>query len=662
MIFPKPESQLLPPDTRVSVKQKFKPKMAYSKSFLIDQIIKDNWGVADPSSLDFNLNDLKFILQEIEGGNVDDYLAGAVQTAYKTHHVLTSFAKLCVTRGVADYDTMVLITAMKGAGKSSFAMMLAREYCKIIGIEFDPGRHMVFDGAQLMRKIDELHPFEPLICLTAGSMIKVRFDSDKITRQTEISKLEGRNDFEVMSFNTLTGEFEWKRPEKCIMTHESAEVYEVELMNGLKLRATKDHLFLTKGRGYVQLKNLTEDDEIVVRSIKCKIYSKVKSIRKLAKKTKVYDIVGVEGNHNFVANNMVVHNCDEALNFILAAEWAKSDNREIKKKLGVIRTKHLLFLMCFPMDVKKIESTYMDSFVSYWCLTGDTKITTRDTDGVIRYTPIKDVYPSRFEVLTYNNDSGEYEFKNFDKKVKTKKNAEVFELELENGLKIKCTDNHKFLTQRGYVMLKDLKDSDEIEVHTKKCGMKVKIKSITKLHEREDVYDIIGVDVNHNFVANNMVVHNCDLYARGKGAIFMRNKNSVGDKWNIKDLAKVGAYTEHTPIKTIEKKLKSHPNFWTMVTAPKPPQSLEDKYRKIRDAHTLTKKESDNLTKEEIIRAALIKTFMDWAGGNGKIDTAKIIKHVKINHNLILKKSDVDAVIRDARIMLNKIVEDAQDD
>lgn len=96
------------------------------------------------------------------------------------------------------------------------------------------------------------------------------------------------------------------------------------------------------------------------------ITSKIKSIKKVKKKVPVYDIIGVPKNHNFVANRMVIHNCDESANFASSADWAKAENKALRKKLAQVRTKHLFFILCFPMKVYKMEKTYLESFVNYW--------------------------------------------------------------------------------------------------------------------------------------------------------------------------------------------------------------------------------------------------------------------------------------------------------
>jgi len=58
--------------------------------------------------------------------------------------------------------------------------------------------------------------------------------------------------------------------------------------------------------------------------------------------------------------------CDEAVRFALSSEWAKKEHRELRKKLAQVRTKHFLFILCFPLKVYKLESTYLQSYVNYW--------------------------------------------------------------------------------------------------------------------------------------------------------------------------------------------------------------------------------------------------------------------------------------------------------
>ena len=44
----------------------------------------------------------------------------------------------------------------------------------------------------------------------------------------------------------------------------------------------------------------------------------------------------------------------------------------------------------------------------------------------------------------------------------TQENVDIYELELSNGYKIRGTYEHPILTKNGYVMLGELKDTDEV--------------------------------------------------------------------------------------------------------------------------------------------------------------------------------------------------------
>ena len=663
-------------------------------------------------------------------------------------------------------------------GKSSAALMMAREWCKLIGIKFDPARHIAYSNSDVMAKIDLLHKFEPLVCVVGNTRVKIRHNGKEQTKK--IRDLVGMKDYEVLSYNIKEDKFTWETPTRTQFSKRS-EIYELELENGKTLRATPDHKVLTKNRGYVELQHLTTDDEVVCEKSKI---SNPKIIKPNIDLTDVYDIIDVGENHNFVANGVLVANCDEAIRFACVTgdtkiqlpcnrekypdgvpikelegkrdfyvyslntktnkielkksfgcrktkndyvyevelrngqkikctkehrllfidgtyktveeiigqqnkvwfeggqsrkyiggwrkalgvrifngisntgyirynynisrpckmpehrfiieqlydikltpndivhhdddnnknneisnlqkvnkkhhnaihnaparkkydsktygknwqnhmrkkaligdsitrmrkfdgdkayfqseefktkcidnkkahmkrrgqtwkdvyhdtnskggkysyttkvgqfiksitklgkedvydilgvedngnyignnivmknsseEWSKKENKTLKKKLAEVRTKHLLYILCFPLKIVKLEKTYLESYTNYWCLTGDAKILTKDINNVIHYTPIKDLNKRHPKVLSYNKKTNTFEFNKYDKKIKTKKNAEVFEMELVNGQKIKCTAEHPFMTKHGWVQLKDLKGSDEILVAAKKC-------------------------------------------------------------------------------------------------------------------------------------------------------------------------------------------------
>jgi hypothetical protein len=158
------------------------------------------------------------------------------------------------------------------------------------------------------------------------------------------------------------------------------------------------------------------------------------------------------------------------------------------------------------------------------CVTGDTLLTCKDhglmregeleSNGVEYQMPIEQ-YVKLFEttdlppmVLSYNIKTGEKEWAPVTAAALTRKNADVIQLDLENGKTIKLTPDHKVYTEnRGWIEAKDLTDTDILvsnDGDTVQKTQNVKKAVITN----EDVYDIT-VPGNHNFFGNGIVVHNC---------------------------------------------------------------------------------------------------------------------------------------------------------
>jgi len=183
--------------------------------------------------------------------------------------------------------------------------------------------------------------------------------------------------------------------------------------------------------------------------------------------------------------------------------------------------------------------------------------------------------------------------------------------------------------------------------------MRIKIKSIKKLKKREDVYDIIGVKDNHNFIANNMVVHNCDLFGRGAGAIYVKDRNPVHDSWRLK---------EFTNINQIEQVLKKHPNFWKTIKFPKPPEWLYKNYMHVREANVYDEDAVfKNVSKEDIHRALLILALRDIMTHDVSLTMNRIILHIKNEYDLSVSKGMVENAIEDAKMLVQKIRNEGAD-
>lgn len=147
------------------------------------------------------------------------------------------------------------------------------------------------------------------------------------------------------------------------------------------------------------------------------------------------------------------------------------------------------------------------------CLVGDTLIQT--IEGA---KPIKDLVGTQPYVYCMN-DEGKLIIKQASKVWKTRENAELVEINFNRG-KLICTPDHKIFTRnRGWIKAVDLQPKDklnglgfskgnEIDEVVKLSSKNFIVKSVTKLDYTADVYDMT-VEGVHNFIANNIIVHNC---------------------------------------------------------------------------------------------------------------------------------------------------------
>ena len=108
-------------------------------------------------------------------------------------------------------------------------------------------------------------------------------------------------------------------------------------------------------------------------------------------------------------------------------------------------------------DEKKVEdiNTDQEDHIYDECLVGETLVITETGKK-----PIKELVGTTGKV--YSSDG---KLHNYSDCRMTKKNADVYEIELEDGTKIRATENHPFMLSDGtFVKLKDLKVDDDLKI------------------------------------------------------------------------------------------------------------------------------------------------------------------------------------------------------
>lgn len=207
--------------------------------------------------------------------------------------------------------------------------------------------------------------------------------------------------------------------------------------------------------------------------------------------------------------------CDESINFALAENWAKLENKEVKKKLAQIRTKHFYFILCFPLKIHKVEKTYLDSYVNYWI----------------------------------------------------------------------------------------------------------------------------------------------DVYARGKGIIFIKDLNPGNDAWRINDFKDLGSYNEFTPPAQVKKLLSKHPNFWQTMNIPRLPASVYKNYLKTRESNIYNDPTVSQISRFDVVRALVIRTLKDMLMKESGPTIKRLSTHIRLQNDVDINEQELNNVFSDADSLLERAKE-----
>ena len=142
------------------------------------------------------------------------------------------------------------------------------------------------------------------------------------------------------------------------------------------------------------------------------------------------------------------------------------------------------------------------------CLDGDSQISTENG-----YMKIKDIKAGD-GVVSYNETAKKLEIKKTTDVLSvpiSRSNNTYYNIYYNKGKRIKATGDHEFYVEGGYVEARNLKIGDRIFSID---GVEYAIENITAETDTDDIVWDLGVEGNHNFFANDILVHNYISFQR----------------------------------------------------------------------------------------------------------------------------------------------------
>lgn len=162
-------------------------------------------------------------------------------------------------------------------------------------------------------------------CLVGNTLITTKIGD------IPIYKLEDKIGLEVLSFNHSTNKNEWKKI-TGFSKSSSNQIYSIRDSLGNHLSCTHDHqIYEHRTRYYQDIKNIKIEDILITPDR----ISFVKSLSNIVvgNSTYVYDIE-VEDNHNFFANNILVHNCHVCVIDDPQKDIDEAKNKSIQERMS----------------------------------------------------------------------------------------------------------------------------------------------------------------------------------------------------------------------------------------------------------------------------------------------------------------------------------------
>lgn len=147
------------------------------------------------------------------------------------------------------------------------------------------------------------------LCLIGDTIVTVQLSNGDLKDMQLHEVIESEEEYRVLSRNVKTGKDEFKRILARAQTGSNRKVMKITDDCGNSVICTPEHKIYTKNRGYIEAKNLLSTDVLQIKTRKSEKDTMLK-IEYLEDTFDVFDLT-VEDNHNFYADGILVHNCQE---------------------------------------------------------------------------------------------------------------------------------------------------------------------------------------------------------------------------------------------------------------------------------------------------------------------------------------------------------------
>lgn len=149
---------------------------------------------------------------------------------------------------------------------------------------------------------------EALWCLTGDTMVLMGDGSQKKIRDVRAGDfVQTRKGPRIVTGQALT--------------KQNAEIYLLKTMGGRAIVGTAEHPVFVPGHGFIPIGKLKRGMPLYV--MPCITTDSILCVEKLATRADVYDIA-VDGEREFFANGILVHNCDEIAAWRYAESWTQA--------------------------------------------------------------------------------------------------------------------------------------------------------------------------------------------------------------------------------------------------------------------------------------------------------------------------------------------------